>query len=181
MALLCFGARQAPKVGGVAMRRRWLLLGLGTVALVGLASAILFQSWVASRLVTREKYNQLTFGMTETQVEGVLGFTGTQDARVHVMPFTGSIHHTDPPKLRWQYWDDGKLRISVGFDEHLRLRGKSWRQTDPSKTSSWLISGESVIFNDQGIPIWGFHYYLEPEETSWLQDCRDKLRRLLPW
>lgn len=135
-------AMQAPDVQ--VHFRRWLLLAV-TLALAGIAGAI-FLCGRASWPVTRANYNRIKIGMTETEVEAILGGPGEE-----LGPLNNEDIHADerplliarsplPHDLRM--WTSATHKISVIFDGNRNVVSKSYSRPAaanlPQRIIDWL-------------------------------------------
>jgi hypothetical protein len=123
-------------------RRRLLLLGVAALALLGLA-ALLFALFVPrpGAGITRENFERIRTGMTEREVEGILGarsgdYSGGR-AYIPASPLsrdTQSLHRPlgdgeGDTVLRW--WAGEEVAVYVWFDWRAQAMDKMFRPVPP--------------------------------------------------
>jgi len=130
---------------------RWRQIGLKRClyALVAVALAcVVFLIWAlltASDTVSRGNYNKIHVGMTEAQVEALLGVPGEELAPltyedVHADEQPGLLLRSFPHRLR--HWRSGTHMITVVLDSEGRVVGKSYSRDSgvglPRRIIDWL-------------------------------------------
>src|SRR5690349_19624110 len=89
------------------MRRRRLLLGVGMLALLGLAGWFMLAHPLHPRpVITKANFDRIEEGMTAKQVEAILGPEGYHTKRPVVIPMSGTMSR------RWWIGDDAVITIS---------------------------------------------------------------------
>jgi hypothetical protein len=146
------------------MRRRRLLLGAGLLALFGAAAFLL--TVVVQRpgsRITRENYERIDNGMTEEEVNAVLGcvagdYTGKKAAELE----------------KWAK----VLGVIEELDRTIRVRGKPAPPPRQSVFRYWIGDDVAILvyFIDGKV----FEKHLEDVADQPIS-VLDRLRRLLPW
>src|SRR4029077_13255198 len=65
--------------------------------------------------VTRELYERIQPGMTEPELDGIIGFRGKNDDPFHARMLQNS-HDVNAGQYTWKYWRNGDSEIAVAFD-----------------------------------------------------------------
>src|SRR5262245_62049938 len=103
------------------MRKCRLLWLAGAAVLSLIVCAILLSAHRTGPGVTRENFNRIQVGMTEAEVEEILGGpSGFYTNRPVVVPMEGTMFR------RWWIGDEGVLTIELTFDEPRRVGHKEF-------------------------------------------------------
>jgi hypothetical protein len=108
-------------------RRRWLLVGLVAVALLGCGLFV----WVVypKHRINRDSFEQIRSGMTEAEVEAVLG-AAAGDYRT-----TPTLEYFSTRLMPDRQWSCNECRVGVWLNPDGKVRKKEYLELVPRPTS----------------------------------------------
>jgi hypothetical protein len=124
---------------------------LAITSCLGMALTLLGVRLLQSRAtVTRELYERIQPGITEPEIDGIIGFRGNNDDRFHARMLRIS-HDVKAVQYTWKYWRQGDSEIAFAFDPQGRLTWKFWTQGEISPDEAYYSVG--LKYDENGVPV----------------------------
>ena len=124
---------------------------LAITSCLGIALTLLGVRLLQSRAtVTRELYERIQPGMTEPELDGIIGFRGKNDERFHARMLRNS-GDVKAVQYAWKYWRHGDSEIAIAFDAQGRLTWKVWTQGELSPDEAYYSVG--LKYDENGVPV----------------------------
>jgi hypothetical protein len=118
---------------------------------LGIALTLLGMCLLQSRAtVTRELYGRIEPGMTEPELDGIIGFRGKNDDRFHARMLRNS-QDVKAVQYTWKYWRHGDSEIAIAFDSQGRLTWKVWTEGEISPDEAYYSVG--LKYDENGMPV----------------------------
>jgi hypothetical protein len=134
----------------VSLTKRAAII-LAITSCLGIALTLLGVCPLQSRAtVTRELYERIQPGMTEPEIDGIIGFRGKNDDRIHARMLRIS-HDVKAVQYTWKYWRHGDSEIAIAFDSQGRLTWKFWTEGEISPDEAYYSVG--LKYDDNGVPV----------------------------
>ncbi|HEX3150112.1 MAG TPA: hypothetical protein VHR66_18690 [Gemmataceae bacterium] len=124
---------------------------LAITSCLAVALALLAVCLLQSRAtVTRELYERIQPGMTELEIDGIIGFRGEIDGGSLARMLRNS-QDEQAAQYTWKYWRQGDSEIAIAFDSQGRLTWKVWTQGEISPDEAYYSVG--LKYDENGAPI----------------------------
>jgi hypothetical protein len=124
---------------------------LAITSCLGIALTLLGVRLLQSRAtVTRELYQRIQPGMTEPELDGIIGFPGKSDDRFHARMLRNS-GDVNAVQYTWKCWRHGDAEIAMAFDAQGRLTWKVWTQGEISTAEAYYSVG--LKYDEKGVPV----------------------------
>jgi hypothetical protein len=136
-------------MNGSLTKRATIILAIASC--LGIALTLLGVGLLQSRAtVTRELYERIQPGMTEPELDGIIGFRSKNDDRFLARMLRNS-RDVKAVQFTWKYWQQDDSEIAIAFDSQGRLTWKVWTKGEISPAEAYYSVG--LKYDENGVPV----------------------------
>ncbi len=128
--------------------RKHLRRAIATAICLALALLLVVVLW-PTRAVTQQQFEALKLGVTEPEIEALIGFAGADVDGPPMPALRRGPAFADLTAYRWKSWQGGESEIRAAFGADGGLRWKCWIERAPAPTSH--LSSTEIAYSEDGM------------------------------